>query len=137
MPTIDERAEPRDEYARRLEERRALCERLDERDRLVAYLRAAVFLATAVAVWLAFGRDALPPAVPVGGGLLFLVLVVVHARILDARARGERAVAYYRRGLARIAERPEPPARDDAGLRFADGVLCMSWISSVATTSFR
>jgi len=121
MSSVDERAEPRGEYARRLAERRGLCDRLDERDRLIAYLRGAVFLTTAVATWLAFGRDTLPPAVPAGGGVLFLVLVVVHARILEARARAERAVAYYRRGLARIDERPEPPARgDDAGLRFAD-----------------
>jgi hypothetical protein len=121
MPTIDERTEPRGEYARRLAERRALCERLDERDRLVAYLRGGVFLVTAATAWLAFGRDALPPAVPVSGALLFLVLVVVHARILETRARAERAVAYYRRGLARIDEQPEPPAPgDDAGLRFAD-----------------
>jgi hypothetical protein len=49
------------------------------------------------------------------------VLVVAHARVLEARARAGRAVAFYRRGLARIAEHPEPPGPgDDAGLRFAD-----------------
>ena len=41
-------AVPRNEYARRLAEREASCAQLDRRDRRIAYLRGAVFLATVV-----------------------------------------------------------------------------------------
>jgi hypothetical protein len=121
MSSADERAVPWDEYRRRLAARRERCDRLDRRDRLIAYLRGATFVATAVAAWLSLGRALLPVGLPVAGVLTFLVLVVVHAGVIEARDRARRAAAYYRRGLARVDERPEPPvAGDDAGQRFAD-----------------
>jgi hypothetical protein len=46
--------------------------------------------------------------------VLFAVLVVVHDRVLRAKARAERAVAHYDAGIARIEERWAGTGRDGA-----------------------
>ena len=81
-------------------------------DRVVAArgVVAALAVATAIAAWegaLAWGWLAVP-------ALGFAVLVVVHDRVLRAKARGERAVAHYDAGLARLEERWAGTGRDGA-----------------------
>ncbi len=61
----------------------------------------AAFLFTA---WLCFGRLALAPAwllIPVAA---FIALVLYHQRVRTERARAQRAVAFYRASIARMAD---------------------------------
>jgi hypothetical protein len=52
--------------------------------------------------WLAFARGALNPAWLLLPAVLFLALLVVHARLLNANERLVRARRYYERGLTRL-----------------------------------
>jgi hypothetical protein len=88
------------------EARRARAEaavQLGERHHLVvSNLRLAALLLAAVFAWLGLLRGAVAPSwalLPVGA---FLVLLVVHARVLNARDRKARARDYYARGLSRL-----------------------------------
>ena len=102
--TEDQTAEPRIEYARRREARRAEAARQMQRFRKVGIVRLASLAAGLVLLWLVFkGLVAwwwllLPSAV-------FLVLAVVQERITRARRRCERAAALYDQGLARLDDR--------------------------------
>jgi hypothetical protein len=62
---------------------------------------AAVGLAALLA-WLALGPGVVRGAWVVAPIVLFFALVVVHARVLNARDRAIRAKAYFERGLSRI-----------------------------------
>ena len=109
---------PASTYGARLTARRAEAAALDQRADRISLARLFVFLA-GVAVaggavfggWLSGGWIALP-------ALAFLVLVVVHDRVLLARDRAERAAAWYEHGLARLADRWS--GIGPTGDRFAD-----------------
>jgi hypothetical protein len=93
---------PRDEITRRLEARRAEVSRLDAADARVARLRLAVFLALAAVAWLAFGPGAIGAGWLAIPGAAFVALMVRHDRVLRARARARRAVAFHEAALARL-----------------------------------
>lgn len=95
---------PADFYTTRLAERRAAVAVLDARHGTLSTARLIVFLAgAALVVWLA---GAIPPwlllPVPL---VVFGALVIAHARVLNARDRAARAVAFYERGLDRLGDR--------------------------------
>jgi hypothetical protein len=98
--TEEQMAEPRIEYVRRREERRAESARQMERFRLVGSLRLASLVALLVVAWLTLNGLAvwwlLPPA------SVFLALAVVQQRNTQVRRRLERAAALYEEGLARL-----------------------------------
>jgi hypothetical protein len=108
---------PAEEYTRRLADRRAAVQRLDVfDDRIVAARMLTVVggAATAVLVW----RGSI-------GGYLVLVPLVVfgalvqyHDRIFRAGAATKRAIAFYDRGLARLAD--SWIGRGEPGDRFRD-----------------
>jgi hypothetical protein len=96
---------PASEYATRLSERRASHSHLLALDERFSYARLALFAVAAIATWLAFGRDAISGwwvAAPV---LAFAWLMKEHDRVITRRDAAARAVAFYERGLARIADR--------------------------------
>jgi len=67
----------------------------------LAWARLAIFF-SAVALVAALGRASAPwLALPV---LAFIPLLFVHARVLNARDRALRAVAFYERGMARLTD---------------------------------
>ena len=75
----------------------------ERRHLLLSNLRLVVFAIGAAVAWLAFIQARITPAwlgVPL---LLFAVLMVVHARVLNANDRLLRARRFYERGLSRIA----------------------------------
>jgi len=79
---------------------------------------ARLTLAAAIAGTFAIGGwDARPWAALLG--VLFIGLLIVHNRILDARDRAQRAVDFYDRGIRRL--RHEWPGHGDDGRRFAPG----------------
>ncbi len=109
---------PRDEFIRRLHMRReasALQERLH---RQISLLRLLVFALGLVIAWLAFRRGVVSPwwlAAPVAG---FLALVICQERVLQARRRLDRAIAYYEKGLARLEGKWA--GSGEPGTRFTD-----------------
>ena len=90
------------EYTRRRVERRGAAEHLAARAGRLSNLRLAVFLiglAVAVGVFglkLLSGWTLIPPLAAFGA------LVLWHDRVIRARERADRAVAFYARGLARL-----------------------------------
>ncbi|MDJ0853212.1 MAG: DNA mismatch repair protein MutS, partial [Myxococcota bacterium] len=89
-------------YEERRGAQRLRAERLAARAASLSNARLAVFVlgvAGAVAVW---GAAVLPALALAPVVLLFLVLVVWHDRVIEARDRADRAVAFYERGLARL-----------------------------------
>jgi hypothetical protein len=114
--TENREAEPRIEYVRRREARRAESERQMQRFRVIGILRIAVLAAGLVLGWLVLnGLTAwwLLPTV-----IVFLALAEVQARITRSRRRLERAAALYDQGLARLDDRWA--GRGETGERFLD-----------------
>ena len=74
-------------------------------DGRIANTRLAVFIVGVVLAWLAFGTHRLHPAwvaVPILG---FIILVVVHDRVLQSVQRAKQGMAYYEQGMARIEDK--------------------------------
>ncbi|MFN7918301.1 MAG: hypothetical protein U0Q55_23365 [Vicinamibacterales bacterium] len=94
--------EPRAEYERRLSTIATALAAGDRRHLLISNLRLLLFAGAAAMAWASFIRPLLHPGwlfVPV---LAFAVLMVVHARVLNAQDRRLRAQRYYQRGLSRL-----------------------------------
>ncbi|MEO2197180.1 MAG: DNA mismatch repair protein MutS [bacterium] len=95
---------PLDTYERRLAERRGASAALERKSDQVSHVRLATFLAGGVLLWGAvYGAwmSAWWLAAPVAA---FIGLVVAHDRVLLARDRVNRAVAWYEHGLARLGD---------------------------------
>ena len=109
---------PRGEYARRLDARRASVQQMERRHRTLGNCRLLVAVAVAILAFLAFGYRAVSPLWLLIPAILFVVLVVIHDRIIQARNRCARAVAFYENGLARLDDRWA--GRGETGERFRD-----------------
>ena len=93
---------PRIEYQRRIAAFDNAISAGEHRHQLLANLRLAVVgLAIAVA-WLAFDRNLLSPFWLILPLVLFITLIVSHARVLTHIERTTRARDMYRRGISRI-----------------------------------
>ena len=96
---------PEVEYRRRLEARGTEAARWASIERSVSYSRLAVMLVLLLVAWLSLQSGLFSPwwtALPL---LAFLVLVIVHRRVLERGAIAARAARYYEAGLARIEDR--------------------------------
>jgi hypothetical protein len=113
-----ERAVPAAEYRLRKERRQEEVVREGNRERTIAYVRVVVAAVGAVVLWLAFGAGRVEPWWVAAPATLFLLLVILHDRVIGRRRRAERAVAFYERGLARIEDRWI--GTGEAGGRFID-----------------
>ncbi len=86
---------PRELYAERLAARQAAADELTRRERTLSIARlVSIGVAVLLTFWSVLG--ALVPVV------LFIVLVIVHERVVRERKRAENRAAFYARGLARI-----------------------------------
>ena len=94
--------DPRPEYDRRIARLATAIAEGERRHLWLSNLRLVVFGAAALLAWLAFARGALSPAWLLLPAVLFLALLVVHARLLNANERLVRARRYYERGLTRL-----------------------------------
>jgi len=102
---VPQNPSPRAEYERRLGDRQAAVDRLGARDARVSAARLVVFgIGVAIAVF-AYRSPAVSAWWLLLPALAFLGLVAWHDRVLRDKARAERAVEFYRRGLARIDDR--------------------------------
>ena len=115
-PTTDD---CRAEYERRLSEWRARIAVLDRRHHLYSNARLILAVAGALLLWQAFVRARISPWWPIADLLLFAVLAVAHAFLLQRAERSRRAEAVYLRGLDRLADRWAGTGRD--GARFLEG----------------
>ncbi len=99
------RGDPHNEYLRRLERRVATATQLDSRHIAAGNLKVGIVAAAGLTAWTVYGYHLLSPlwlVVPVAA---FVVLSVVHERILRQRRRAARAAKFYENGIARIEGR--------------------------------
>jgi hypothetical protein len=92
-------------YSDRRAARAATLAQLEARHARLAMARLGVAVVAAIVIWGALGPvywSLWMLAVP---ALAFLVLAVVHDRVIQARDHAARAVEFYDRGLARIEDR--------------------------------
>ncbi|HUR35379.1 MAG TPA: hypothetical protein VM032_16355 [Vicinamibacterales bacterium] len=94
--------DPRAEYQTRIGRLSTAIAAGERRHHVISNLRLVVFALAAAVAWLAFARAAASPAWLLLPTLLFLGLMAVHARVLNANERLQRARRYYERGLSRL-----------------------------------
>lgn len=111
----DQTAEPRIEYGRRMESRRAESAGLTKKFRKVGVLRLASLITGMVLVWLAF-NGAISWWLLLPAAACFWATAEWQSRITRARGRSERAAAFYEHGLARLDDRWA--GRGETGERF-------------------
>jgi hypothetical protein len=111
-------SEPGQVYAERHFARSAAVARLARREARLSFARGAVFLSGGLAWYLAVGPEVASPWWIAAAAAAFGVLAAVHEATIRKRVRAERAVAFYARGLARLAD-DWAGAGDDGG-RFAE-----------------
>ncbi len=68
-------------------------------------LRLLVVIATLIAAWFSLHRDAFSAWWLLAALVFFLAIAILHAKVLRKRTCAERAVNFYRNGLARIEDR--------------------------------
>jgi hypothetical protein len=96
---------PSEEYRKRLDARVQTIAASERQHILLGYLKLVVIAAFIVLLWLRFARHLFSGywlLAPVGA---YLVLAVLHERVIGARTHAETAANLYRRGLARIEDR--------------------------------
>ena len=109
---------PRDNYVRRLEERRGDATRLGRREGILGNSRLAVFLAALGLAWLAFGAKLLSGWWLIVPLVLFTVLLFLHERVTRKWYRAGRAILFYQRGIARLDD--AWAGKGQTGERFRD-----------------
>jgi MutS domain V len=97
--------DPRTEYEKRLEAHRKVVAALDRRHILAGNLKLAIIVAGIIVIFLVLDNRLLSPYWILAPAGLFAAFIVVHERILRAKARAETAAALYLRGLARIDDK--------------------------------
>ena len=96
---------PAGQYAQRLEWHKTQSARLHRLHIWTGNARVAVFVVIIVLCW-TIGKAGKPnPAWLIAAVIGFIVLVVVHRRILRHKSLAERGIALYTHGLARIEDR--------------------------------
>jgi hypothetical protein len=106
------------DYRRRLEARRATRARFGLRERVITESRLVVFVAGLILAGIAFGTGRIAPAWIVLPVVLFLLLVLLHARVDRLSRRAGRAVEFYEKGIARVEDRWM--GKGEPGHRFLD-----------------
>ena len=108
---------PLDEYTSRLDSAKVLSAKCDQRDALVAGLRGLTFLAILIVLAWCYIGEGSPWWLPLPL-ILFVVLIAVHDRVIDAMNKSKRRVEYYESAIRRVND---DWAEDGArGQRYAD-----------------
>lgn len=104
-PSEQRQTGPAQEYTRRLQLREGESRGLHGRHIWTGNARVVVFAAIFVLFW-TIGKSGKPsPAWLIAAILSFIALVVWHRRILRAKEFADRAINFYKRGLARLEDR--------------------------------
>ncbi len=99
------RPSPSEEYKNRQQAREALVAHFERLHRRFGNVRLLVVIATLIAAWFSLHRDAFSPWWLLLALALFLAIAILHAKVLRKHSCAERAVEFYRNGLARIEDR--------------------------------
>jgi hypothetical protein len=96
---------PSEEYKKRQQAREMQVQHFERLHLRFGNLRLLIVIATLIAAWFYFYRDAFSPWWLLLSLPLFLMIAVLHAKVLRNRSCAARAVSFYRNGLARIEDR--------------------------------
>jgi hypothetical protein len=107
-----------EEYEQRLQARESGVVQHEKAHIQLGNLRLVLVVVGAVIVWGSFYKHMVSPAWLLAPAALFIAVTAYHSRVLRARDLAQRAVSFYRRGLARIADRW--PGTGQRGERFDD-----------------
>jgi hypothetical protein len=106
---------PSEEYKKRQQARELNAAHFEKLHLRFGNLRLLVVIAALIAAWFSIHRDAFSPWWLLLSLLVFLAIAIFHAKVLRQRACAERAVAFYRNGLARIEDRWTHPDQTGTG----------------------
>ena len=96
---------PSEEYSKRQKAREMQVAHFERLHRRFGNLRLLLVVAAVIEAWFSLHRDAFSPWWLLLALVAFLIIAILHARVLRSRACAERAVDFYRKGLARIEDR--------------------------------
>src|SRR5581483_3949399 len=96
---------PRAEYQQRIARWSAVIAEGERTHLRISNLRLAAAATGALLAWLALGRGVISPGWAIAAAVIFLVLVVVHVRVLNRNDRAVRARRFYEHGISRIEDR--------------------------------
>jgi MutS domain V len=96
---------PSEEYKQRQQAREQHVAHIEKLHRRFGNLRLLIITATLIAAWFSLHNDAFSPWWLLTGPALFLTIAILHAQVLRNCSCAERAVDFYRKGLARIEDR--------------------------------
>ncbi|HZQ52804.1 MAG TPA: hypothetical protein VFB14_11445 [Bryobacteraceae bacterium] len=109
--------EPLNEYTSRRGRWRAEQEFLQQRFIRIGNWRLVVGIAAAVLAWFIFAQHAIPLWTLLVTVVIFIGLAVWHQRVIRRRTMATRAIQYYERGLARLADRWQGTGSSGDGFR--------------------
>ncbi|MGB2591737.1 MAG: hypothetical protein WAJ96_13880 [Candidatus Acidiferrum sp.] len=98
-------AEPKAEYAKRIEKYE---KRIAEKEKIhfrVGYAKLAAIAAEMLILWGVFGKHALAAYWIIAPVAAYALLAIFHGRVLRARGCANTAAEFYRKGIARIEDR--------------------------------
>jgi hypothetical protein len=96
---------PSEEYKKRQQAREIQVAHFEGVHRRFGNIRLLLVIATLAAAWFSLHLDAFSPWWLLLALVVFLAIAILHAKVLRQRACAERAVDFYRKGLARIEDR--------------------------------
>ena len=96
---------PPEEYKKRQQAREMQVAHFENVHRRFGNIRLLLVIATLSAAWFSLHLDAFSPWYLLLALVVFLAIAILHAKVLRQRACAERAVDFYRKGLARIEDR--------------------------------
>jgi hypothetical protein len=96
---------PSEEYKQRQQARELQVAYFEKQHIRLGNLRLLLVAIILIAAWFSLYRDAFSPWWLLLALAVFLVIVILHAKVLRNRTCAERAVNFYRKGLARIEDR--------------------------------
>jgi MutS domain V len=111
-------AEPKAEYSNRLENH---LKRIAERDRVhlrVGYVKLLVFAAGLALAWSVLAKHFLSAYWLIAPVAAYLLLTILHGRVLRTKERANTAAEFYRKGIARMEDRWAGTGQ--TGERFSD-----------------
>jgi MutS domain V len=96
---------PSEEYKKRQQAREIQVAHFESVHRRFGNIRLLLVIGTLAAAWFSLHRNAFSPWWLLLAFVAFLAIAILHTKVLRERACAERAVDFYRKGLARIEDR--------------------------------
>lgn len=94
-----------EEYTRRAGESRSVAEEQERKFRTIGYLRLTAGISAAVLCFFVFGGPEISPLWLAPPVLTFIVLAMLHAKVVQTLELARRALRFYEQGLTRVEDR--------------------------------